>query len=784
MASLRRWGEAGVHLAPIRHHSPGCAAALRALLDEVRPATVLIEGPREYGALLDALTDEQTRPPVAVLSLDGPHAAFYPLAEFSPEWVALRWGAENDATVDFIDQSWADQARVESDDDPGAVVRTLQAERHLAQSRAIAALAADLGCRDHDDVWEHLFELRGGDELHRWREYFQAVLGWAALARLETERAVLDADGTHGREAVMAAMLARHRAADRGAIVVVTGAFHTLGLLEALDDREEGRWITSHRLGALDVARPAWLIRYDFTRLDGLRGYGAGMPAPGFWQRAWEGRASGDDGRRLAVEVLLDVAAELRAQGEQLSVADVTAAAEQALRLADLRGRAWPGRTDLLDAMLSCFVKDDGGLGGPLGRAIDAVFGGTALGELPPGVEAVPLVAEVRAIASKLRFVIDDGATRAVSLDTARKPAHVRRREFLATMRFIGSRFTRQLGGPDLVAGTGLGVLHEEWEYAWTPMVEAALIEVSREGATLEDVRRRRIAQRLEGREADAGAVSETLSELAVMGAAEELPSVMGVLEAAYDADPQLGSVVASLHRVMALLVERGRLALGDQEKALRRPLRVGLASAAYQLAQVDAVDDANAGSVCDAVLSLRDLLRRLDVVDLVDDAAGVRRELTRLRQRETSARLHGCLVAVAYAADEIDAGELRSEVAAHLHPGADPDRLAAFLLGLMQASPDLVLHSPELLEALNDSLAEMEDGAFLSVLPDLRQAFTWLRPSETNRLASAVAQLTSADVRQFDAVLRIDPALAAEARRVEQELLAGFARDHVRVPS
>lgn len=145
---------------------------------------------------------------------------------------------------------------------------------------------------------------------------------------------------------------------------------------------------------------------------------------------------------------------------------------------------------------------------------------------------------------------------------------------------------------------------------------------------------------------------------------------------------------------------------------------------------------------------------------------------------------MHGCLVAIAYASDEIDAGELRSEVSAHLHPGADAERLAVFLLGLLQASPDLVLHSPELLEAINDRLAELGSEAFLAVLPDLRQAFTWLRPGETHRLASAVAELTASDARHFDAVLRIDPALVAQAQRIERELLASFVRDGVRSPS
>lgn len=435
LAAHARWHDAGIHLVGVRHHSPGCAAALTALLTDVRPAVVLIEGPREYGALLPALADERTKPPVAILSVGDRTSGFYPLADFSPEWVALRWGTASGATVDFLDASYADIA-----DPDGIEVRTLQAEHHLARSALIAAVGDRLGCRDHDETWEHLFEVRSPEALADWRRFFSDTLAWGAMARLDADRALLDADGTHRREAVMAAILDRYRDAP-GGVVVVTGAFHTLALLDVLDEAPEAAWVRANAGAALDPQREAWLIRYDFDRLDGLRGYGAGMPAPGFWQRAWQARSHGVDPRRFATDVVLEVAARLRAAGEPAGSATAMDAAGQALRLAELRGRGWPGRTDLTDALLSCFVKDDLGLSGAIGEALRDVFGGPILGEIPDGLAAPPLVAEARREASRLRFVIDDATPRQVSLDTQRKPSHVKRREFLARMRFIGSGF-------------------------------------------------------------------------------------------------------------------------------------------------------------------------------------------------------------------------------------------------------------------------------------------------------------------------------------------------------
>ena len=121
--------------APVRHHSPACAWALRVLLRELRPAAILIEGPDDVNSLLPLMSEPQTRPPVAWLcqavrerasaSTDGtddaPEAdadpaaprtdtrsSFYPFCDYSPEWIAIREGAALGAQVALIDLPWQD----------------------------------------------------------------------------------------------------------------------------------------------------------------------------------------------------------------------------------------------------------------------------------------------------------------------------------------------------------------------------------------------------------------------------------------------------------------------------------------------------------------------------------------------------------------------------------------------------------------------------------------------------------------------------------------------------
>src|SRR5690349_17716457 len=97
---------AAVHVLGIRHHGPGSARSVLSALDELRPDVVIIEGAPELDQVIALMADEEMRPPVAglVYAVDEPRRAlFYPLATFSPEWVAARWALEHGVPVRFAD---------------------------------------------------------------------------------------------------------------------------------------------------------------------------------------------------------------------------------------------------------------------------------------------------------------------------------------------------------------------------------------------------------------------------------------------------------------------------------------------------------------------------------------------------------------------------------------------------------------------------------------------------------------------------------------------------------
>lgn len=98
--------EAELHILGVRHHGPGSARMVARALEVLKPDAVLIEGPPDAASVLHHAASEKMVPPVALLVYDPEHpddASFYPFAEFSPEWQAIRWGLNADADVRFID---------------------------------------------------------------------------------------------------------------------------------------------------------------------------------------------------------------------------------------------------------------------------------------------------------------------------------------------------------------------------------------------------------------------------------------------------------------------------------------------------------------------------------------------------------------------------------------------------------------------------------------------------------------------------------------------------------
>ena len=376
-----------------------------------------------------------------------------------------------------------------------------------------------------------------------------------------------------------------------------------------------------------------------------------------------------------------------------------------------------------------------------------------------------------------------DSLPRTTTTDPVRSPGQRERSRFLALMEFLGTGFSRRLGGPDLVRGHGLGLLQEQWQYAWTPMVEAALIGLTQHGGTLLDVADATIVAAEHALDASperrsAGAAVQVLAQAAVIGLGARLRPLVALVGSHLDVDPSLSSVVGAAHRTLALWRARTALGLTTTGPSLSvtpccasctrpcRPRRTSCSAAASP-----APDQEEA--TVDALVAAHDLLRELH--DQLDVTA-LARSLDRARlDPDTSPGVRGALVALGVVDGAVSDDELSAQLVAHLGTGADVEESVRFLAGVMTAAPDLLLHTPALVDAVGAALTRMSDEAFLAALPELRRSFARLRPTETARLAEQVAGPAGgvlADVRHTD----LTEADLAEGVALEQLLSRSLA--------
>ena len=753
---------------PVRHHSPACSWYLQRLFAEVRPSAVLVEGPQSFTPLIPQLVHPDARMPLAIYTfavfktqadeIPPRHAAYYPFCDHSPELVALRAAHALGIPARFIDLDFSQQCQLQTTWTDEEAHSLLQ-ESHFRRSRYLEALAGQLGCRNHEEMWEHLFEAPVGTR--SLTEHLENMTAYCHLPRTEYTDAELRADGTLQRETQMCAHIREalaKRADSDGPVIAIVGGFHAVAIpdrLAAAQAVSETPEKADAPAGAELSEESAAVIRYSFERLDQLNGYAAGMRSPAWYQQNWEQlqKYKSHDSLRARQEValsfLFDIAVELRERhGLPLPMPALAAAYQQVLQLRALRERHAPVGDDVLDAILSCFVKGEVDADGSLILAVaHRAFQGKTLGAVPPGGPRSPLVKDFEYRARRQRLRIDDSQPRRSTLDIYRRQEHRVTSRLFHGLTYLGVPFATRMAGPDFVQGTGLDRMQEHWQYTYSPAVEAALIEASLYGATVPRAVAGCFLERLErfdsssqGR--DARAAAAWLVQACVLGLHEHLHRVIRSLATAIAADARFESV-ADAAASLGLLWESREPLEAREVPELKSLLRTAYERAIYLGRDLR-------GSTGDGQELLSSLTRTREL--LVSEAG---RELDAslywslivdLQKKHDLPVIRGAACGLLYGAGWLSESDLGVALAGHLNGMLQPDAAVSFLRGLLHSAREVAWQRPELLTVLDGLLREWHEPEFTAILPELRLAFAAMTPKETDRIAQSVAHLHDAE--------------------------------------
>lgn len=767
----------GVHVLGIRHHGPGSARSVAAALNELQPDLVIIEGAPELADVLPWANSDQLVPPVAGLVYDpaDPTASvFYPLASFSPEWVAMRWAAARGTAIRFADLPAANSLALEQRERESSEEADSQ-EPESEQPEPEPEPDQTGITNDHDepghpcseqkepyrpDVISTLAYAAGYDEPERWWEdaiehrHDSALGDFAALldaVRLVREGEELDEE-TARREAAMRRII-REAMTEHEDIVIVCGAFHAPVLQPGHFPSAASDNKVLAKLPKTKVA--ATWAPWTTKRLSYASGYGAGVNSPGWYSHLFDQWSAGstDTGTTWMVRV----AHNLRSAQFDAAPASVVDATRLAETLAALRGRPSVGLAELNDSALVTLV---GGSDLPMQMIREELVIGTDLGRVPDDVPMVPLAQDLAKQQKSLRLKPQALASEVV-LDL-RKDSGIGRSQLFHRLNLLDIPWGVEQGG---VRTTG--TFKEIWTLEWQPEFAVRLIEAGVYGTTVAAAAAGRVRERAAGSESVAP-LAELVEESLLADLTDALPEVISRLEQIAARHTDEAALLSGI-QPLARTVRYGNVRDVDLSE-LRNVVTAMVARACVGLRPAClSLDDDSATQMRAAIESAHSGITLLDDEQLLTPwlkaLAGI-----------TSDNIHGLVAGratrVLLDAGRISTDEVSADMSRRLSPAYPAVDSAAWLDGFLSGDVSLMLLDDSLLRLIDAWLAATASSTFDDVLPLLRRTFSRYQPAERRDIGERVATLDGTPQTDVAADASIDLALAEPAMLRVAELL------------
>ena len=694
-----------VHVFGIRHHGPGCARSLVAALAALEPDVVLVEGPPDAADVLPLAAHAGIAPPVALLvyPVDEPkRAVFYPFAEFSPEWQAIRWALARGVDVRFIDLPQAHRMAEEEKSD----------DESVSASDALDLFAEAAGYTDHELWWEH--------QIERHRDatgLFDAIR--EAMAALRGDEAAPKNLLEARREAYMRTAVRAAVKEGRARIAVVCGAWHSPVLVDHGTAKEDAALLK----GLPKTKVSATWIPWTHSRLSFRSGYGAGVHAPGWYAHLWKT----PDGAvtRWAVEM----ARLLRSEELDAPSASVIEVVRLADTLAALRGLRSPGLAELNESAVSIL-----GAGDPVALRLvrDRLEIGDVLGNVPADTPTVPLQRDLAALQKRLRLK-PSGEIKPLELDLRNDTDRERSRLF-HRLTILGIAWAER----KTAAGRKLGTFNETWSLRWVPEMEVSLIEASVWGNTVEAA--------ADARARDDGTHASDLAALTPILDRALLAELPGAVDELLGRVQERAAVGADVQHLMLALPPLARASrYGDVRRtptdallavigALFERIVVGLRTACTNI-------DADA-----AAARLRAVIAVQESLGILDEPAWQNDWETTLHALADDDAVHGlirgwsCRSLFDHA--KLSEDELDRRAGLALSPVTPALDAAAWIEGLLHGAGMALLHQGGVWIALDRYLTRLSADDFQEMLPLLRRAFSGFSGPERRMMAERVKQL------------------------------------------
>lgn len=766
---------------PVRHHSPVCSYQLLKTSELYRPDIILIEGPEDASGLIPVLTDEDTVLPAAIyyyykdkkrlIDSEGQDfRCYYPFLYSSPEYNAMCETKRLGIPARFIDLPYS-EILINTEGGKGLRKSDKQSyadDGRLTKGDLYKRLCEKTNVRNFDEFWEKYFEI-SGLALTPYK-FAENMNTYCSLIRGSVTEEELAADGTTARERYMAANI-RAAMKDHKRVLVVTGGFHTPGLVRLLEGNIPE--VTLHRIP--DDCTGCFPAAYSYEAADALHGYASGMAYPYFYDCVFKRLKNGKTYEGVydseTLDLLLKTAKQSVKEDIPVSVADVTAAKMLMSGLASLRGMRECGMAELADGVTGAFIKGEKTVSSAIPLDIlKRLAVGSEVGSIGDKKHIPPLIADFEAQCRAFRLKTDTVTPQEVvcELFTSAKGLSVSR--LLHRLRFLGTGFCERIKGPDLHGGSDRSRVREEWKYRRTPAVDSVLIDRTTDGFTIEEACAN-TAARLFRSEQRCEAAAHLAVDCFLMGIAIEGESETLMRLAASDGD--FFSVGKALSHFGTLY---GLRRLYEYEDGTMLPL-IGKCfdKLTLMLPQTASVPDEKADEVCEVIKHLFVLTENI----LPESRELLTAALTQLCSApDKHPAVYGAAMGLLCAADPQRQSDAEAAMRGYLGGSLPVKKQGAkYLKGLFSTARDIVFSRSSFLLMTDELLTSMSSDDFIEILPSLRLAFSYFTPQEISETAETVAGLYDTDAVGLMYGETLDEELYVFGQKLDREIMRELGR-------
>lgn len=680
-----------LHLFGIRHHGPGSAKSLKSALYNIHPKVLLLECPADAAPAFDLFLIEEVCPPLSIM-LHNPKVpsdtVYFPLASFSPEWIAIDYAIKNGIKIIPIDLPAG--AKIE--------IKKGISEKKVLSGDNIWDKMSKIGIDDPETWWDRTIEeVESPEDIFFLLE--ELMNTWRTQAEPESSFNGI-------REAFMREELRKSlRKHKNETIALVCGAYHLPALRPDWDEKEDKELLK--QIKKINM-RASW-IPWSYMRLSKESGYGAGVEYPGWYEHLY--RFGFSNPHTLFAKMGL----ELRKKEIPVSTARVLDATQISISLASIRGKPLPDLEDIKDAFLSTIAGNDPAI---WSIVESEVLVGKSFGDSGPYKDEHPIERDFQAQLKQFRLaaLVNKKEAKSRVLDL-RKRSHLELSQFLHRLIILDIPF----GLKNTDQSSGISSFKEIWELQWSEDYHITLVQAGLFGTTIEKAAAACMKDTAAREDNPA-----TLSTLIMNALLSGLPDLL------YDFTNLLKQKITLSNNpdILVPAVESLSMAIkyGDVRDYDPASIRNILTELIPKLcirftAMVVNIDDQKANAALGQAESLKTSISIHQNQELNHQWERLLREI--ITGTQTHPLLAGYAVRQAYDRNILLESVLREKFNLIFSTAGDSNYQSRWLEGFLNGGMLAIFYDQTILHSLNQFVVGMDDDTFNDILPVLRRIFS-----------------------------------------------------------